>query len=613
MRSLLFLVLILFSFSLGADNHDPHSAKLSRVATQKSWLNLLHYKSTGFLRSLESTVDDDRFFLSTNGAQDSLSELNATIAAFKQDTLRDKQHPQCNFPARFHFVKKQFPEIYFSEKVCTEFNEWKSDIDAESLTLIYPIAYLNSPSSMFGHTLFRFNRKSGSSPLLDFSLSYAASVDTEDNELTFSIKGLTGGYPGVFSIQPYYQKIKEYTYLESRDIWEFDLNLTEEELAQMIRHIWEIKDVSIDYYFFDENCAYQLLSLLDVANENFNLAEQFQLSVIPADTVKQIIEVKLTSKTNYRPSSKTRLDNLLKASTIDIQSIAKNLINSEVNIDVLLDGLSLDKKILALELAYQYSRFLATRNKIPNLKQQSLKLLSYRSQLPEASTLTHLTYKDYEPNSHLSKRVSLGFGTKDDIDYSELSIRMAYHDFLDPIDGFLPGTQLELFHLRLKKFEQADVQLSELTFINIRSLNPSDDFIDSMSWSIATGLRRDNKHGLPLSFYIDGGLGETIQLSSQLYYLLASTRFDIGDDHSNKHEIKIGPTIGWLYQSGHWNAHIESSSYINLTNFRFATNIARLSLSHKLSSQLQLRHEVSYVHSKVDKNFDNKINLMWYF
>jgi hypothetical protein len=42
-------------------------------------------------------------------------------------------------------------------------------------------------------------------------------------------KVLTGQYPGEYSIMPYYRKVKEYGDFESRDLWEYELNLTPEE------------------------------------------------------------------------------------------------------------------------------------------------------------------------------------------------------------------------------------------------------------------------------------------------------------------------------------------------------------------------------------------------
>ena len=33
----------------------------------------------------------------------------------------------------------------------------------------------------------------------------------------------------------------------------------------MLKHLWELQGIAFDYYYFDENCSWQLLGLLEVA------------------------------------------------------------------------------------------------------------------------------------------------------------------------------------------------------------------------------------------------------------------------------------------------------------------------------------------------------------
>ncbi|MFX4232194.1 DUF4105 domain-containing protein, partial [Aliarcobacter butzleri] len=61
---------------------------------------------------------------------------------------------------------------------------------------------------------------------------------------------------------PYYEKIKEYNNLVQRDVWEYDLNLSQEEINKLVLHTWVLKDSYANYYFFKENCSYNVLWLL---------------------------------------------------------------------------------------------------------------------------------------------------------------------------------------------------------------------------------------------------------------------------------------------------------------------------------------------------------------
>ncbi|RJT69815.1 DUF4105 domain-containing protein, partial [Escherichia coli] len=52
--------------------------------------------------------------------------------------------------------------------------------------------------------------------------------------------------------------------------------------------VWELKQVRFDYYFFDENCSFRLLELMEIARPGIELTEQFPLTAIPTDTVRLV-------------------------------------------------------------------------------------------------------------------------------------------------------------------------------------------------------------------------------------------------------------------------------------------------------------------------------------
>jgi hypothetical protein len=98
--------------------------------------------------------------------------------------------------------------------------------------MIFPAAYLNSPSSMFGHTLLRIdqaNVQSDQTALLSYAINFGAYIEGSDNSILYAWKGLMGGYPGLFALVPYQEKLSEYRSLENRDLWEYRLNLTQAE------------------------------------------------------------------------------------------------------------------------------------------------------------------------------------------------------------------------------------------------------------------------------------------------------------------------------------------------------------------------------------------------
>ena len=138
---------------------------------------------------------------------------------------------------------------------CPAFEEWAGTLNTEKVTLVFAASYLNSPSSMFGHTFLRLDPPQDDEEtdlLLANTISYAADAAEHDSELLFAYRGIFGGYPGITSIKPYYEMIRLYNDIEHRDLWEYTLNLDQQEVDTLLAHTWEIQDKNFDYYFFDE-------------------------------------------------------------------------------------------------------------------------------------------------------------------------------------------------------------------------------------------------------------------------------------------------------------------------------------------------------------------------
>src|SRR5690606_22368685 len=261
---------------------DP--ATLQTLAEDPFWISLGHYERQNF-GGWQSYIDDEDFFLAVDGARAPLAELRATLEGLHADPALADAHPQCRFPSRTRWLRQQLALDELPAVECTEFAAWYADIDPHTTVLVFPDAYLNSPSSMFGHTLLRIDSAAtadSGTALLSYALNFGAMIEGMDNSILYAWKGLAGGYPGQFALLPYREKLSEYSRLENRDLWEYRLDLTPEETGRMIEHVWELRQIRFDYFFFDENCSYRLLELLEIARPGLRLIEQFPLTAIPA-------------------------------------------------------------------------------------------------------------------------------------------------------------------------------------------------------------------------------------------------------------------------------------------------------------------------------------------
>ncbi|MBI3543084.1 MAG: DUF4105 domain-containing protein, partial [Deltaproteobacteria bacterium] len=351
MRLVALVCLFFFAAPASARATELDPSKIDRVAASKHWLRLLHYKTSWFLKT-RSLVDGPEFFFSPTGKTDAKAELLATVEAFSKDikTGRLKQHPQCAFPERFRYLKRELAPALDAIKTvaCPLLDEYVEKFHAKSATLVFSSAFPNNPGSMFGHTFLRINStesddKKKKNDLLDYGISYAASVPPTDNGFQFAILGMGGGYLGAFTVMPYYAKVNEYSNSESRDLWEYDLDLTPAQTETIVRHVWELETNSwFDYYFFDENCSYILLSLLEVARDDWDLTD-FAIYVIPGETVKKIAQVPgAVVDVKFRPSLRKRLFQKLAVLSAAERQTVFDTVAGKVSADKLSDTRTLE-------------------------------------------------------------------------------------------------------------------------------------------------------------------------------------------------------------------------------------------------------------------------------
>lgn len=551
-----------------------HKARVQDLARQREWRVLLHYREHA--GGWRSEVDDPVFFNHPDGKDDPQAELDATLAAFFAPPVQQGQHPQCRFIARYTWLEQRlaFDPARLPEHACAGFEKWSQELDAAALTLIFPAAYLNNPSSMFGHTLLRIDaaEHTEDTRLLGQALNYAA-VTGSDGGVPFAVKGIVGLYPGVFSMLPYYRKVKEYSDLENRDVWEYRLDITPAEIHRMLRHIWELDKIYFDYYFFDENCSYHLLSLLESARPSLRLRERLWPWVIPGDTVRVVAETPdLVREAVFRPAAATRLRHRLAG----LSEVQRTQVLRLVDLHpgsrpgdfghalrrVAAQGKRPDAALL-LETAYDYLlyRHAAADEDDPTRTRRLRELLLARSRLPAAAPET-VPVPPRPESGHPSFRLSLGLGRRAGENYRLLHLRPAYHDLLDPADGYTHGAQINFLDLRLRNPDHgATLEVDGLTLVDIVSLTPRDRFFQPISWKIRTGwmrrpLRKDPEATV---FRTDGGAGLAVG-SKWLAYGFAEAALDVGGGLEQGYALGLGGSVGMLADFKPWRVHVHAAS-----------------------------------------------------
>lgn len=281
------------------------------------WTRLLH-ANDGI-----SSVVSHEFFLTPNGRFDLRAEQDSFIALLSTDAVHQVA---CNFPARYKWLKKQkLTSVDFDLKTCAELAQYRKDFQQKDFYLGYVTEFLDSPASAFGHLMLVF-----SDPQVPLELAeviHFAADSKGEKGLNYIAKGLTGGFRGYFVRDPFFKKSNEYLVVEQRAIHLLKIELTNDQIDNLVLHLYELRKAEFKYYFIDENCAFQLADFLDVAipEESYRLAPN--QPVLPLDVIRQN-KSRISQHLSFAPTHK-RLNAIVSTLTDSELSEAKAVLTQQ--------------------------------------------------------------------------------------------------------------------------------------------------------------------------------------------------------------------------------------------------------------------------------------------
>ncbi len=612
------------AYASGSEQIEAAIADAERLqlAEHESWLSLLHYKHETVLRRFISQVDDADFFLAENGKSDARAELIADIKAFFRGP--ENRHAQCLFPARWWWLKQQLGLPDSHDVRCPLLESFMIRVAHHRLYLVFPTMYLNNPGSTFGHTFLRFDSED-ESILLSDTLNYAARVDRSDNIISYVSKGLFGGYQGIFRMKPYYKTVQEYSNIENRDIWEYRLNFTEAEIQQLVRHVWEVKAVDFDYYFFRENCAYRLLALLDVVRPGMHLtgSNAFPVNAIPVDTVRALDDAGVIESRKFRASL---------ASQINADFDQRSRQHVSLVLDILADE-NLDKEAIdnRLKTLVQDSEKLAVLTQSYNIlhfrgssssgrAQHLLQLMNdYSASAADSADDKEETELTSPEKGHRSVRFAAGYGEQNSAQYIDLKFRPAFHDLLDAPQGYIDGAAINVFDTRLKWFtgdsNESRLRLESLSFFNVTSFSPLRRWKKSLSWTLDFSFNRrqlSETHSAG-QFMSRAGAGFSVRMNQLTPFILLNAEWDLSAQYDKGYSLFAGLQAG---------LHFNYASSQFLMSYEKANAVSGFDLEHSNSEvqwqyNLQVNHAVRVSYRRTEYDFftdeDWSLNYHYYF
>lgn len=594
-----FFVLLLLVNALYATHSIPQNIfnqiEHKKLYQTKQWKRLLHY------REGESEIDDPKFFFSSSGKTDLESELKATVKQLINDKSDDENSTLCRYPSRSNWILEQLPELLPLIKVpqCTKLKKEIATLEAKQVTLVLASAHINSPASAFGHTFLRIDSDE-KTPLLSYAVNYAAQTN-EDNGFVYAYQGLFGGYKGRYAMQPYAQKLKTYSDLEQRDIWEYPLDLSPQEIQKMLLHIFEISHFYADYFFLAENCSYNLLWLIEVAKDDIELTNQFDVKAIPIDTLRSVVNSGLVKETIYRPSKRKKMLQISQ----DIHELPNAIAftkSDEYNLSQL-SRLNKTQKAKTLELATHQLQIKHSNGDIGKKEYLThfLNILKARSKLGKIEHAP-IIKPTLPRQGHKSTKATFSYAKEDEF---SARLKIAYHDIYDNESGYIPGAYIDFLDTAIS-YKNKQLTLKEINLLNIRSYALQDAIFKPISWQVSTGAKRIFNN--ELNAYLQAGGGVTLGYEKLFGYVTLTPTFYYREESKES----LSANLGLIYNP---SQNFKFGVMGTQEWFRSSEKIQEfepfITYSVSKDSALNLKYEYKKLEEQREK--DITLSYFWYF
>jgi hypothetical protein len=548
-------LIFIFFLCLASSRSEAFNLTGSELAY---WKKLLHYRQ-GLDGVWKSEIVSDSFFLSPEGRINPNKELESFISEVSSNR---GEEIACRFPLRYRWVKTTLKLNWsYDLDQCRDYLSYISKMDARNISLVFTSFYINNPGSTFGHTFLRVSRYKDfqSNELLDYAINFSA-IESRDVMPLYILKGLTGYYPGRFGLIPYYYKIREYNDHEFRDIWDYDLGFSEEQIRAVLDHTWELAQIDFAYYYLTQNCSYQVMALLNVAFEKEDLLSHLNsFYVLPLDTVKVMSELNQVKASRLRPSSyqklveatldfdKTDLDKMKKISR-DGLSIHDEIIKDQSSHAAKI----LENSILALDY-FEAEKVLVNDKKTMEKRHKILLARANNPTVDENFNLKKLTQKN-PIESHHSSRLGLNWGDRSHHgQFQGLDWRSASHDLLDPPDGHPAYTEVVLLDLRARRqsayFKSQQLVLERGILLSLKNYRPSSFWNNSISYDFSAGFekRQECQSQDCLHPVTSFGLGSSVEpWTDHVASFLMGGNYALDPVYKNQSLFSFGPKMNWV-------------------------------------------------------------------
>jgi hypothetical protein len=580
----------------------------------EQWLNLYRYQDG------TSLVTNKDWFFHKNGRSSPDEEFKQSIS-----TLRDSPQSRCKYPARTLYLQRKGFLSKELKDTCPKFEYFKRKVKLEKVWLVFASYFVNNPGSAFGHTLFKLQGKGNDNDLLEWGVNFAAEMTTQ-NPVLYALFGLTGVFQGNFSLLPYFIKISEYSDSETRDLWEYQIDLSEEEKELFLAHLWEMDGATFDYYYLTQNCSYHLLYFLDAIRPQFKFKERMSYFVLPSHTLTVANETPgLIRQTKVRPSQ-------FKKTQARYQNLNEN--NKELAFLPYKSDSSLSQREQADLLDFKIDYMDLTKGKLLLMKDtqtvaEKRALQAERAQLGELPPSPLKIATEKGPHTiHPSRFLGLGYeqqsferpGTDPLYKRLLLTYRFSFHEYLDPQEGAPSWSQLMLGKVEgAYDKDRERFELKKFTLFTTEANQENIKNTAAISWGLQMGLRNHpHTQAYDLGPYFETLVGLNWRASWGLFRIIAPVAIDYSRPESQGKDLKYsGKLLGEVMGEITKNFRLIAAAGPFWANYHpeILNNQSSTLLYANLQAQWDIYGDYSLrlKSTLLDKDLQNMAKLLFYF
>lgn len=520
-----------------------------------AWLALLHVREKS--NTFNSEADNKNFFVSRSRSP--RDEMLEALDALSEKVEGDKSY-RCRFPARTAWLQRIL-DLPISEKIpkeCPALNTWLASKALDRISINFASAYMESPSSLFGHTFLRTYHQSNDE-LLEASYNYAAETNDQNGFFDYIARGLFGGFSGIIDELPFYRRLKTYSDIEGRDIWEYPLELKKSDIELIVFHIWEIRDRTFDYYFLDENCAYRTLSILAIVKPELNLLDSFEYVTVPVDTLKVLESNRLLQSPRLWRSGSAHIRQLSALLNRDEQQLIKDIAFGNQSPDVL-KNISPPHRDLIIQGAFNYldvsiNKGLIDIKKRAEITHQLIKTAAFLSEKNSLKPTKLSSLHDLELISNPLEQHDgslIGFSMENIESDTLLGVKFSgfQHSFLDPLAGYTANSSITVLSGKILRSPSENLSLDQFTLLKIDSRQPSTILFPQTAWGF--GIHRLRKKvndtdTLTNAIYYERGKAFSLKSTTLAAMFIASV--DSSNELNNDLGLEGGVKLEWFQQT----------------------------------------------------------------